>query len=566
MIITGTGAYTYDFYYQSGMSAKFQTDSIKDMSVRFLTNSGGNYYYDLIFKSGKIFAGKSLTSGGMNLIGGYAENSNINFEFRYGSNKCSLYINEKIKMSEWQILHSQTLQTTENPYITGIRFSGGTNQNVTGSLEIFGDQPGVNFSNLYEYNYPSQTGYYSGYVYITGQPGILNKIIFNNGYQYQIPSTQFNSGNYIISGLNFASGSSINADFYFNFGKINTDLYFYIPSTRIAAGFLNVSQSDSDITYSGMPYPYQYTDYSVTNTITNTGNFRVYLEFLNRSGDMTISGTGTITGNLTGYLSGSGYIYGSGTGFTTYGYYSQRGQQILINNFNSGYSREMIPRFVYPTGEIVYPYIIMATGTEDSFSGPVFTSGYISGYLTGILNDGSGKYNFVGYVTGRPKIWNGVFPTGNQSTGGYYYTQDTNSYYLDTYSSQNYTGFIDQTVYWTGIYSKQFTEQFSQIYYSGFSSTNSGYISRFDLKTGSLEVLTGDYNYVNSNYYSYTGHGNLSGRYLIKTATPVGPGVYQYGIRVSYDRNIPQEMKDSYKITFTDGVNTESITGFGFYL
>ncbi len=571
MIVTGTNSYIYEIYHQSGMSARFETDNMKDVRIRVLTNSGGNYYQDFLFTSGKAFIGNSLTTGGYNFVGGYASGAPMSFDFRYNSGRYSFYLNDSVKIAGKQILNSQTFQPlTEMPTITGFMFSGIGSGGLTGNMEILGTKPGVYFSDLYQYNYPAQTGLYSGWVIISGFPAKLYSINLDNGYQYQIPSSAFTSGNYIISGVNFGSGATTNSDFGFNFGTVNTDLRFNVPSTGSPTGFLSVSQANSSIVYSGLPNPIQYIDYSALNFIPNTGNFRSYLEFLYRSGDMIITGTGNITGNMTGYISGSGYLYGSGTGYTYNGTYSQRGQTVSLTPFIRSYTGTMTPRFVYGTGYVYYDYSILATGVEllDGTFLPDNTTGRLTGRLTGYINDGSGYYTFNQIITGRPQFWSGGYQTGNQAAGEYYKDLHPSSVseYHSFLSGVNYTGSVNAIVYWTGNMNQQYVQGFTGTFLSGVYDTNSGYISGFNLLTGDPYLSTGNFQFVYNNYYNYTGNGNVSGRYLIKPATSVTNGIYEYGMRITHDRNLPNGVYDFYKFYVEDGALSYSTTGRMDYL
>lgn len=572
MIITGTNSYIYEIYHQSGMSARFVTDSMKGVRVRALTNSGGNYYQDFIFNSGKVFAGNSLTTGGYNLVGGYISGAPMSFDFRYDQGRYSFYLNDTVKIAGKQILNSQSAQPlTEKPTITGFLLSGIDSGNLTGYMEILGTKPGVYFSDLYPYNYPSQTGLYSGWVIISGLPAKMYSVDPSNGYQYTIPSTSFTSGNYIISGINYGSGATVNTDFNFNFGSINTDLRFAISSTNTPTGFLSVSQPGFGVTYSGLPNPIQYTDYSALNFIPNTGNFQSYLEFLYRSGDMIITGTGTMTGNMTGYISGSGYLYGSGTGYTSNGTYSQRGQTLTLNPFVRSYTGALSPRFVYGTGYVYYDYDILVTGVEmlDGSFALDNTTGRLTGRLTGYINDGSGYYNFNQIITGRPQFWSGGFQTGNQVAGEYYKDLHPSSVseYHSFLSTVNYTGSVNATVYWTGITSRSYTEDFTGSFTSGVYSTNSGYITGFNLLTGNPYITTGDYQFVYNNYYNYTGNGHVSGRFIKKAlADSKTNGIYEYGMRITHDRNLPNGVYDFYKFYVSDGTISYSYTGRMDYL
>lgn len=569
MIITGNNSYTYEIYPQSGMSAVFKTDRMKDFSLRILTNSGGSYYQDFIFESGRGFIGNSQTTGGYNYVVGYKQAAPFEFEFRYDTGRYSFYNNGEIKLANKQILNSQTVQSYSiKPTITGFVFSGIGSDNMTGSFEVYGRQPGVYFSPITQYL--SNSGLYSGYIIISGDAAKLNYITPLNGYQYSIPSSSFTSGNYIITGLNFGSGATVNTDFNFNFGTVNTDLVFYIPNTGVAGGYLNLSASSEGTILSGLPNPTQYKDYIATNLVGTTANFQPYLEFLYRSGDMLISGTGTMTGTLTGYISGSGYLYGTGTGTTYQGFYNQRGVTYALPNFHSGYTESMI-QFVYGTGQIVYNYNILATGIEWVFSPGLNdnTTGRLTGTLTGTILDGSGYYHFYQTITGRPQFWSGAYQTGNQAIGEYYNNgapSSPDSRYDNNYESQNYTGNINLIVYWTGNVSKTVTQPFTGTYQSGVYSTASGYITGFNLLTGNPSLLTGTPEFVYSNYYNYTGNGNVSTRFLIKSAIPRTAGIYEYGIRMTYDRNVPEGVSDYYRFVVSDGTNTVTTTGQGYYL
>lgn len=569
MIITGNNFYTKEFYHQSGASIYFETDSVKDFNFRILTNSGGSYYQDILFSSGKIFAGNNMTTGGYNYVGGYQSGESLSFEIRYNTGRYSFFLNDSIKFANKQILNSSTFQPySEKPTLTGFIVSGRTSDNTSANIQVYGSQPGVYFSTLYPYNYPSQTGLYSGDIIISGLPGELYSFSLNNGYQYYIPNSKFSSGGYLISGLNFGSGATINADFNFDFGIINTNLSVYQSGIEVTGGFLNVSNSNSVL--SGLPDPVQFQDYTVTNLINRTGNFESYLEFLYRSGNMIITGTGSMTGVMTGYISGSGYLYGSGTGYTTNGYYSQRGSIVNISPFNYAYTGDMTRQFTYGTGQIVYFYMVPATGLQQT-NGLIddWTTGWLSGYLTGVVNDGSGHYRFTKTISGIPEYWSGTY-TGHldfqREYGPIYFPDNPNSAYNPTYSGQNYQYTLDVTVLWTGNISRSVSQPFTGEFNSGIYDTGSGYITGFNLLTGDPAVLTGGFSYVYDNYYNYREEGHVSGRFLRKPPVSCGPGIYEYGIRVTHDRNLPNGVNDYYRIIFTDGYSSYSAENSNYYL
>jgi hypothetical protein len=547
------------------MSARFETDSMKDLSLRMLTNSGGNYYQDIYFQSGKVFAGNSMTTGGlMNFVANYRKDSPFDFEIKYKSGKYSFYCNNIINLANKQILNSQVIQdSAAKPLITGFLFSG-RGEGLTGSLSVYGDTPGLYFSPLYSYQ--SQTGLYSGYIIISGHPGRLNSISSDNAFQFSIPSSLFTSGDYILSGLNFSSGAFINADFDFNFGTISQYIYFDINQNNNPGSFINFSSTSDGIYYSGLPHPVQYQDYISTASFGEDSSFQPSLEFLYRSGNILISGTGTMTGYLTGYISGSGYLYGTATGYTYNGTYSQRGAVINLPNFNESYTGNF-SEFAFGTGYVVYNYDIPVTGRERYiFGADDSTTGRLTGILTGLIGPGSGYYDFYQYITGRPVYWSGSYQTGDQSIGEYYSPSSLVSEYVNDYELENYTGLINRRVYWTGYVSKLETSPFTGNYVSGFYSNNSGYISGFNLLTGDPGVLTGDFSYVYDNYYNYTGNSNVSGRFLIKEPIYASRGVYEYGLRVTYDRNIPQEVSDYFLISVNGGGSVTTFTGRGQYL
>lgn len=562
MIITGTEKYTYEIYPQSGMSINFATNAMDDFSFRALTNSGGYYYQDIVFESGKVFAGYR-SSNSYNFVGSYTKGDPFEFEFRYNTGKFALYLNEKIKMDGYPILSNGVQSIYDKPAITGFVFSGlNSGFNLDAELSVYGQLPIISFSDLYLKDF----GVYSGSIVISGFPSKLNYINSPGISSITIPTSKFTSGDYQIISNDFQYESFASIDFQFDFANVNVNLP--IPRRPQPIRNSELSFESSEVVSGLIPYS-QYLDYKIYNNIHKNEIFESYLTFLYRSGDIDIFGSGEMTGILSGNMfNGFGTFFGSGTGIVSSGHYFKTGIRYPIYGSDKVYKDEMFQN-AYATGKIVYEYDIPATGVENNIHGNTFQStGNLTGYLTGYVNDGSGHYHFYQQITGRPRFWRGNWQTGNQTIGGYYSdgsSPDAISQYLNTYESINYTGFIDQKAYFEGSSFREVKKPFEINYTSGFYSDHSGHISGFDLKTGQAWVFDQAPNHVDSNYYSYSGNANISGRYLRKTPeyrySTRGSGNYEYGMRVSHDGNMPEGLIDYYVLTITDGNNTGYISG-----
>lgn len=569
MILTGANPYSRSFYTQSGFSFGFQSDSMDEMVLRF-TGTGAaasKVTGQFTFNQGKIYDPSSK------FFGAYTSGGPLKFGFNFNTGKYSTWVND-------DLLEAGRSFTGTNPWITGIYLSGA--RDIILDISLYGSRPGLYFSPL-----TTDDGLtFSGFVRVTGAATNLYSILPDNATGWLSTSNPFTSGNYYISGDNFASGSTINTDFLFDFGNHNEDLVVYQESDYTPTGYINIVSNQTETgQYLGADIQYQ--DFVLTSMYPYENGFQAYIKFLYRSGYTTVYGTGIGTGYYSGYISGSGYITGDAiSGIVTSGYYNQ-----LRSTVTTGFPGGLLMTgqgsiLAYATGEVTYDYFIPAYAyeeyTTDGTPGGIFSycTGYLQGTLTGnVLAGNTGKYIFTQQVTGYPTFYNnqyftGGFNGGNGSLSFGYRDLDnlTSEYYWDGATRTIYTGQINHTGHAAGIYRFLGTGNFTGETPSGYIySTATGLMTGFNFYTGESYIQTGSMQHVFDNYYNYKANGYMSAGYIQKPfLDSVSGGIYIVGARVTYDRNIPWGVTDYIELTARNGelgnYNTTTITPEGYSL
>ncbi len=545
MILTGFNKVTGKFYSSTGLYSVFQTDSMQDCSLTFLgpTGHSGTFRFD----KGKIYDTSGL------FISTYNSGNPLKFEFAYETGKYTTWVNEEL-ISANRMFHSNATTT-----LTGYVFSGGYTGNLDLSFSFYGNRPGLYFSPLRTSNLIN----FSGYILVTGAPAELLSFEPYNATVVTTPLGKFTSGNYSLSGAYFNSGSIVNTDFYFDFGLHNQDLLINVFNTGIPTGVINAAVGGNAYTTGSLGEYVQYNNGSVFSFWPASTNFETYLQFLYRSGTTTFYGTGLGTGYYSGTLVGSGYLNSRNlTGYLFTGYYKQ-----LNSTVATGIPLQLITTgagalFVYSTGQIIYRYSVPATGIERIIAaqgnGDDFTTGYLTGSLTGYVGQGSGTYRFKQAVIGRPYFntggyyFRGSHPGGSGANTGYYHTSiNTTSHYGESSSPAVYTGYIDQVVTLTAnMYNYPGLGVMTGFRPLSIYATSTGLITGFNLLTGSYAELTGSFSYVNSFLYNYADNGFRTGGYVKKSTTDsIGEGVHTVGLRILYDQNVPWDVRDYVRLS-----------------
>ena len=506
MILSSSEILSKRVYPQTQLSFALETERMKDCSISFIGPSG--YSGQFLFAYDKIIAPTGK------FIGCYLNDENFKFQVNFDTPNYSVFINDDLHLSS----HSWAYTGAGNPRITGIIL-----RNLyTGDFEVnsflYGSRPAITFSPLVTTDLLNYTGTWSieeGSQLYDISPEFM---VYNSGI-----GGIASSGNYVLQGSGLGSGHYEKIDFSFDFGIINASIPIYYQQEYSYTGYLNVANENTAsgvyIDETGTWRHYSYNNFSVSSLWNAETHFNISLEYLGRSGQQVVPGTGVGTGNYSGFINGSGYVRSNrltGTIFPIEGNSSQ---------FNPVIGVGTGAKYVYTTGPISYDYAINVVGYESG----VAATGVLMGTLSGYVNDGSGHYHFNTNVVGTPwiSVWNGgIFtsPTGN------------------------YTGSVDTIA----ILSK-YVEVFSSGVFlgTGINSYISGDASLFNLITGDFAgVTTGSYQSVLSNFYNFRSQGHEDGLFLRKNeADPIDFGNYFLGARVTYDRTKAEEMH-TYTIVF----------------
>lgn len=552
MIITGLTTNTQYFYPQSSMSIGLSTDSMSDFKMK-LWGSGGTGTFS--FQNGKIFNPET------GFIGSYSRDNPFSFSLNYKTGLYSTWVNSNLTSASQSLRDISGYIPTS---VTGISFENLSSTNLNLNASLYGGIPDLTFSSLTT----SNLIHFTGTVSVAGSPARLYSVDPVNAYQVSVPATGFTLGTYVLSGQNFASGSTINADFNFDFGTVNKDLTVNYSQSLSSLGYITIASYGS--VFQSSPVE-QYDDYIITSTWNDTSNFQVYIEHMYREGYLLATGTGVGTGVVGGYVTGSGYVNGLVSGYINSGTYATPAGNINATFVPPLLATGTISKLVYATGQLVYSYITMASGIEGillSVGGGIdVTSGYIVGTVTGTVGPGSGCFVFDQVVYGRPENWAGSRNRGNNRNDGYNSpSANFDSEYEPSYSTYDYSGRVTATGYLYAYATAPATGSFTggtQLYY--YSDTTS-LINAFNLFTGDSAKLTGTNAYVQSNYYDFAANGYRGTGVVKKPAIPIGRSIYQIGAKITFDRSSPYGTKDYYKFIVKNEYQTYTITGIGYSL
>lgn len=496
MQIESSATFSRQFYSQTDMGLDIRLENVGDLSINFTNNTGNLTGFNL--SSGKIFA------PGNKFISTFDYSKPLDFRVDVESNLYSAWINDSL------VAASQTLYTGAYSYITGVRIANNWSEAQNLSLIFRGQSPSLEFGELRTDNLE----HFTGYVKSNALPINLTGVIPQTLSLVSFPTGQFTSGNYVLSGNNLYSGNTENINFQFNFGAVQTGIQVYYTDPTIPTGFLNVTFGPVIQDYldrSGIITPVQYQDVSVVSSWAFPTNLQYELDYIGRSGEGYVTGTGYSSGYYSGYLNGSGYVYSNQlTGIISGILYPPSASSLFFTGVGSG------SFYTFTTGQISYEYIINASGYE---SGQLAT-GVIYGELTGIVNPGSGRYLFNQSVTGTPSVsvWDGgmfLSPTG-------VYTGNVNhlsilSKYVTVYGSGNFTGIALNEDY-------------------------SGSITAFNLITATIgELYNADYQSGYYNFYNFKERNLYSPQpnpvaLIDLDPISVNPGLFMTGIRISYEQ------------------------------
>lgn len=549
MILTGTNLYQYELYPQNVASFLIESTGVYDFGIKF---TGPSSTGELTLKSGRIY------DRDYNVITCYSSGSPTSLQLNYETGRYSLWQNGKLFVADKKFLGTG--------YLTGFSISGLSANKVDLSLSIGGSAPSLSFGSLMT----SDLTNFTGQITIGGYPGRLYAVYPEYGSGKSVPAGKFNIGEYVISGRNLWSGSTINCDFEFDFGTVNNDVEVTYQQTGVGAGYLTIGGGGSVFTTGTNGAPFQYTDYIVTSTYQTGTNFEVWLQHKYRSGVYQVSGSGYGSGRMMGYIEGSGYVYGEATGIVTTGYYNTpTGIQEVIDPGRWATGQSSVRTFA--TGELVLSYAVLASGYENHyFVGQELLTGYIYGTVTGqVTLAEEGKYVFDQFVTGKPTL----------ATGSYYYSHNPASVYSGEYrpavfaswyendyeGQMNYTGRLWVTGILSALMDGLYTGFVTKSWESGIYQAGTGFVTGFNLQTGEYDLSTGSIEFVNANYYDYAANGYRTGGYLLKpTPLSLERGLYQVGVRVSYNRSAPEGLGDYYELVARNQYDSVTLTGAGF--
>lgn len=543
MTLTGLQGFSQSFYPTYGFSLSMETEAMDNMILTLRGPSGASG--TIKFANGKIHD----TSG--NFFGSYISGAPLDFDIAYNSGRYSTWIGGDLHSA------NRMLYTGQTQYLTGLYMSG--ERDIDMSLSFYGTRPSLYFSPLST----TDNINFTGFVRITGFSGSLSYIDPHNASGFLLSSNPFTSGNYYISGLNFTSGSTINTDFHFDFGVHNEDLTIESSNAYTTSGYINFSSVDS-VTGSYLGNYVHYQDLITTSVWPVNSSFETYLQFIERTGYTTMSGSGLGTGTYSGFVSGSGWITGlSLSGYAYTGYYRQ-GDTIQTELIPGGFMITGSGQiFKYATGQVVYNYKVLAYSlaydVSPNFFGESLDSlgnyyrafAYITGSVTGMVGESNtGTYIFNVPVTGFP-VYNASagtlftgwfvmpdFPyTGVGGNSGYYdFTLNPGSRIID--NDVLYTGVLVATGHAQQTFSGYLgTGQITGSAPYNMYSTSTGLMSGFNILTGQSHLFTGTNAYVMSNFYNYRTNGWLNNGYIRKSSLDsISGGVYTIGTKVTYDR------------------------------
>jgi hypothetical protein len=164
--------------------------------------------------------------------------------------------------------------------------------------------------------------------------------------------------------------------------------------------------------------------------------YRVRLEYVDGSGEIYSlasgigSGSGAFSSGDIGIISGEKVVYSNSMTGDVTGFTAAQNSGACFGAVGHGHIH------LYATGETEYDYLVETVGMH---LGDMST-GFLSGTLTGTVNDGSGFYNFDEIISGTPTV--AVTHTGiiSTPTGIYYGAVDHNQIAVGTRPTDIYTG------------------------------------------------------------------------------------------------------------------------------
>lgn len=563
MFLTGRQLLTQRVYPQTGFTLNMYSPEMKDMDLTFI--GSGSYTGVYSFTEGKIYNHTGQ------IIGLYNSGDPFSFRLNFETGRVSSWIGDSLA-------ESYKTFSSQNGLITGLSFSGKYSGSSEYNISLYGSLPGLYFSPLRTDDLIN----FTGFIRATGYQTQLYSISPEDSIGTVTTTAPFNSGNYSIVGISgrYTSGSQINTDFIFDFGKINYTVPIEYNLSISPSGFVNLSSEES--VTGQFDIQRQYQDFNVNFAWSIPNEASIYLQFVERSGYTNIYASGLGTGLYSGYISGSGFITGNSiSGYCQSGYFYQ-----YTGTLPTGISPSLLVTgtgvtYAYATGELVAYYRIMVTGYEATSIGPGIdnTTGWISGYITGNVGPGSGRYHFYQQISGRPPgtgygHWSGSYSQGNYSHSGYYNSPDNpTSVYLASdfggYSEeQNYLGVID----FTGVLATNMYDYLGNGMFTGIASsqliysTSKSLITGFNLLTGEYNEMSGSYSYVSGlfvNFGEIYGYDIVNG-IVSQLDNTIFSGVYPVGIRMTYDQNLPWGVTDKAKLYVATNNSLEIIDVYGY--
>lgn len=466
--------------------------------------SGSGASFGLNFQSGKVFD----TYGNFSY---YYKDKPINLDIYFSNSGYNYRINDIVLGAGnyngyyWDSLYLRNYSTT-----TG--FSAET--------YCYGQTPTMSYPSIYTEDQVN----YSGYIVNNGQ---YKTVLFTGlqqdlgtGINFTLLPAYINPGEtgyyqFSMSTGYYVSGNSVDLSFYYDWGYDEQTLDVIQIDTGIPTGFLSL--------YSAFEIRHNRTGIaSVDYYWSAESDISVELEYTYGSGNTYLmqTGTGLASGNYSGVVNGSGYIYGRE--LVGYIYYQTGEYSGYIIATGSG------ALYTYATGVADYNYSILAVGLESGIT----ATGYIYGTLYGNVGPGSGYYDFNEFVSGTP-----VLSVG----GGYVFTSPT------------------------GIYTGTVTNHYilnAEVFASGTGMmTGSGYglvrektlLNTWNLKAGSYTNTM--YNFKNSGWYN-------SGSYL-RTFSGMPTEITEIDIEVDYTGYYGSY--DLAVLRVSNGVLTKEIEISGYY-
>lgn len=437
----------------------------------------------------------------------YETGGAFKFEFVKSGTQINTWINDILAES----------YATGSGFINSVSYlklvSGSTETNF--NLSFYGAKPNLTYGAIST----ADSSVYSGHII---NNSIYETALFNItglGINASYPSviSGGRTGTYLFSGEYLNSYSNVDLTFDFDFGGVSQNLSIadstYYPET--GSGFFNFSIESNNLKDEDT------TSFNASYYAVRTGIINTKFEHVARIGSAYYTGSASGTGYYSGYLDGEGYL----KSYTLSGY--------LSGYMGTGYGQI----FSYATGTVIADYTIEVSGYE---SGTMAT-GFLQGFLTGVVGPGSGRYHFLGSLSGIPtvSVWHGgifIAPTGIY-TGQYNFYQNAVGVFTG-YSSGLMTkavsaapaimyGVQNHWTFKTGEPGGTLLDYAPRGWYSGniFNNTGTLYAS------GELTDIEGEIGYISGSY------GILDIGRLTMTSYLEEYVVDVYGTLISYNEN-----------------------------